>query len=118
MLIEMVPAMDQQPACCLLCNQTPTRNGKPLPSATVRGLDVNWGDSVFICWNCINIMADLVGRVDQDKAKKSAERNKFLEKRLTQVSKELSDAEDRIERMLDGNKAVKESRKASKKKGT
>lgn len=102
---------------CLLCNCAPTDDeNKTLPMATVPGMDVNWGEDVLICTDCMGVMADFIGRVDKEKfdlTKKALDKAKTD---LEGVTTERDELQARIDRMLDGKKAVKEAREAQEAK--
>lgn len=55
--------MSQSPYCCINCSMTPShQDGTYKDSILCEEVDVNWGDSVYICWDCAELIADLVGR--------------------------------------------------------
>lgn len=98
MMLEL-GMMTNSPGQCTLCGNVPMDETKeiktPLPAIHAVGVDVNWGDDLYICWTCAGVVADLIDRPSTErwsrvraaaKTHKSqneelAERNKFLEER-------------------------------------
>lgn len=102
---------------CTFCRGVPRDDdNEPLPGATAEGVDVNWGDNLYICQDCIAIGGELIGMltpVESEKLRKQIEfRNRQVEKLQGQIQK----LEDRVERMLTGAKAVSEAKAERKKK--
>jgi|SRR5450755_2614311 len=64
MTLCLTTGMPLQPCTCLLCGTTPMEDDGTLKRAIfAEGVDVDWGNSVYICWECGELIADLVGRV-------------------------------------------------------
>lgn len=63
--LEVQKGMELPPQACVLCGNNPVDDitGEQLPVIFAPGVDVDWGGSVYICWSCTNIIADLAGRV-------------------------------------------------------
>lgn len=61
--IDLVDAMTKPPGRCGICNTTPTSEGAPLPAIDTN-VDVDWGNNLYICIECCNVIADLMGRVE------------------------------------------------------
>lgn len=109
--------MPLKPYCCAGCGSTGEMGEDGPPPAYFReGVDINWGDSLYICDTCCRILGELRGMADVDKVQ-------ALESAVTQwkdkydtVKRNLDEAQNRIDRMLDGVKAKKEAQKARPKK--
>jgi hypothetical protein len=116
--LELVTKMTQSPATCLLCHNSPVdetrEDRRPLPAIFAPGLDVNWGESVYICAGCVGLMADLMDRPAQAEVEKIESRKDFLEKRMKKVSAELDTTKARLDKIIAGKKAVKEAREAKR----
>lgn len=81
--LEVVAVMDEIPGCCALCGQTPMdEENNPLPAIKVVGIDFDWGNTVYICDECSNVICDLTGRVTEDEHNRVLEGYKFTKKRL------------------------------------
>jgi hypothetical protein len=116
--LELVDKMTQVPATCLLCHNSPVdetrEDRRPLPAVFAPGLDVNWGESVYICAGCAGLIADLIGRRSGADFEKIESRKDFLEKRMKKVSAELDTTKARLDKIVEGKKAVKEAREAKR----
>lgn len=112
--LQLVDTMSQIPGHCLLCNCVPKDETKevptPLPAVHAVGLDVDWGNSVYICWNCAGLIADLVDRPAEEKVLKVTSRLKFEKARADKATQRVDELEKRIKVMVEGRKAVKASK--------
>lgn len=63
--IEIVEVMKKQPARCFVCHLTPSENGVPLKAIDL-GTDHDWGQWTYLCSECVNVICDLWGRVEED----------------------------------------------------
>lgn len=104
--LELVSKMVGSLPNCAFCS------GGGCSAVTAPGVDINWGDNLYMCEGCVSVAAQLVGLLPEDKVEELVGRNNFLEKRLQQVSTELETANERIDKMLEGARAKKEARKA------
>lgn len=107
-----VPAMHLKPYRCLACGSTPRDDeveGRPnMQAYFCEGVDMNYGDSVFLCGNCVRVLGELRGMVsvkDHERLKKAHEELKYTHGELKE---ELTELRARVERMLDGVKAKKQ----------
>lgn len=67
MPLTRVQGMPLLPHTCILCGQGPTDNeGNQQTVIFAEGVDVDWGNSVYICGECGEIIADLMGRVTRE----------------------------------------------------
>jgi aminoglycoside N3'-acetyltransferase len=78
-------------------------------------VDVNFGDSVFLCEECVKVLGQLRGMVDVDVHEKLMRQHKELEVSYRDLEADYNTQESRIERMLDGVKAKKEVTSSRKK---
>lgn len=103
---------------CLICRCMPVDETKesrpPLPMIRAHGVDVNWGEDLNICMVCAGVMADLLGRPDEVKVQRVQRELNQLTEVHDELMREHSRLEDRVARMLDGRKAVKEHREERK----
>lgn len=94
--LAVVPVMDEIPGCCAFCGRTPMdEENNPLPAIKVVGIDFNWGDTVYVCYDCSNVICDLTGRVALDEHEKLRDKYKFAVKRLrreVEYSRKLTEA--------------------------
>jgi aminoglycoside N3'-acetyltransferase len=115
----VVPAMHLKPYRCIACGSTPrdtTHPNRPqLQAYFCEGVDVNFGDSVFLCEECVKVLGQLRGMVDVDVHEKLMRQHKELEVSYRDLEADYNTQESRIERMLDGVKAKKEVTSSRKK---
>jgi len=117
MALELVPAMKETPATCLFCGCTPTdENGQPLPAVTDSTIDVNWGDSVYVCWTCAGLIADLIDRPDASLVEQMKGRVKFEKARADKATAELAKAKKRLDAIVQGQQAVRAVKKEAEDK--
>jgi len=116
--LELVKGMELNPNECVLCANNPLDEitGKQQEAIFAPGVDVNWGNSVYICMSCAQIIADLIGRVpvegfDNLKAKFDA-----LDEEHTELVEQHAKARKLLERVADGKRATREVKAQSKPK--
>jgi hypothetical protein len=116
----VVPAMHLKPYRCIACGSTPrdtTQPDRPNLQAYFReGVDVNFGDSVFLCEECVKVLGQLRGMVDVSVHEKLIRELNRISSERDQIQEELEATQDRIERMLDGVRAKKEATESRKRK--
>lgn len=101
---------------CTVCGCRPRdekdRNGPALPMVVWIGGDVNWGDDLNLCQNCVRVMGQLIGMEDPDEVaglKKSVKQMKGELKK----AREAGEKNDKLlARIRDGREAVKEAKAA------
>jgi hypothetical protein len=81
------------------------------------GLDVNWGDSVFLCKSCVWVLGQLAGFLDPEQVDDLARKHRDLEEELAEITEERNKLRGQVRRILDGSKAMKEV-KATRSKPT
>lgn len=115
--LEVVRGMKLPPNHCVLCSNNPADEitGEQLQAIFAPGVDVNWGDSVYICWGCTEIIADLAGRVTVEGFDKLNKKYQDLTEAYNTLVGEHNKAKSLIERIQDGQKAVKEARSTPQK---
>jgi NAD(P)H-nitrite reductase large subunit len=62
MTLQLVDGMEQQPNCCTICGCNPTEEGKAKKAIFASGVDVDWGNALYICMECAELIADLIDR--------------------------------------------------------
>jgi len=106
--LELVSKMVGSLPNCAFCSAGGTS------AVTAPGVDINWGDNLYMCDGCVRVAAQLIGLLPEEKVEEIQNRNEFLEKRIEQVVTELGEANARIDRMLEGARAKREAREARK----
>lgn len=110
--MRLVDQMTENPGHCVACGGNPIDiDGNPQIAVDL-DVDVNWGDSAYLCVECINLIADLIERPSKKKIQKIVDQNKFLSRRNKEIAKELEDAQKLIARIKDGQAAIREVKEA------
>jgi hypothetical protein len=107
--LELVRGMALTPNACVLCANNPVdeTTGEQQEHIFAPGVDVNWGDSVYICNSCGQIIADLLGRSTVEGFDRLQAENEELKEELEDLKERHERAKAFIERIKEGNKAVK-----------
>lgn len=111
-LLEVTVGMPMIPHSCILCANNPVdeNTGQQQEAIFAPGVDVNFGDSVYICAACADIISDLRGRVTQSGFARLEEKHETLEKNYIALVEKYERAEGLLKRIRDGKKAVTEAR--------
>lgn len=115
-MFEMVEGMPQQPGACVHCGNNPLDDDshRPMRAIFSSGVDINWGDSVYTCWNCAELIADLVDReprASYDNLKNSYD---ILKGQYEELSETNEHNEELLEAVRNGTRAQKEIRTKSR----
>lgn len=113
MALESVEIMDEQPYSCLVCGGDPKDEmGKSKPGMVkATGIDVDWGNSVFLCGECTNLIADLIGRAKQTDHEALQDEYREAMKELRKLNKRFTRLRNQAQAMASGEKAKKELRR-------
>jgi 5-methylcytosine-specific restriction endonuclease McrA len=100
---------------CLLCGSCPTDDdGHILPMVHAVGMDVNWGEDINVCQPCGGVIADLLGRRSEEVFKKLERDLANTETELRDLKEEHAAQSTRVQKILEGRKAIREEREAVK----
>ena len=82
--ISLVDRMTLPPATCMKCGRGNTPDGQTgeIGPFLDMGLEYNWGDSGYLCMDCVALMAVTAGWISPDTEKQLRRAIKRLEKRL------------------------------------
>lgn len=110
--LQLVKGMPLNPCACVCCGGNPVdeNTGEAFENVFVPGVDINWGDSVYICHACCEIIADLKGRVTREGFDKLEVRNQKLQDKYDRLATEHEKAESLLSRITEGKNAVKEAK--------
>lgn len=101
---------------CLLCGNTPISEDEKrevLPMVVAVGMDVNWGESVQICLDCVGVMADMNGRVTQEKYSKLIKAFDELQHKHLDLQTRFAGTTERLKKILDGKRAEAKQKKVA-----
>jgi hypothetical protein len=111
--IDLVPVMKKAPGRCAICNTTPMENGKPKPAIDAN-VDVDWGNNLYVCDECVRVMAELMGFKDPKDVAELQGKLTDLEARHSRLRRRFKKQESRLERILEGRKAERIQKKQRK----
>jgi hypothetical protein len=112
--MQVVGNMSVQPGHCGICRQTPTdHEGNPVPCIDT-DVDINWGENLYICHQCANVIGVLIGNEDKDVAAQLRADLAQAEKAVEELTAENDTLQARIDRMIDGVRARKEAKTKKK----
>lgn len=105
-----VQGMKLRPYRCVGCGNTGEMEEDGPPKAFFcEGVDINWGDSLYLCESCVNVLGQLAGMVTEEEYELAKTRLETLQHKHEQLKQEHDRQDERIDRMLDGVKAKKEA---------
>lgn len=108
-MLERVEVMSESPGTCAACGSQPSdEEGNPKPAIEAVGVDVDWGNSLYLCEECVFVAGELLGMVTKDKAEILTSRNKFLEKQNKKLQKKIEKISTKAKALIAGKKAEKE----------
>lgn len=97
-LLRLGPA-SLPPGDCFICSSRPVdEHGEPYEFVYPEGMDINWGETPYICRDCCGIIADLIGRPDEEKIK-AAVRGARLQKKHNE---KLVDQNEELTKLMKG----------------
>jgi hypothetical protein len=108
--LERVTGMELIPHACVLCANNPVdeTSGEQQDCIFAPGVDVNWGDSVYICKSCAEIIADLMDRVTTEGYDRLNEKYEALVTEHAELQAEHDHAEAQLDRIRDGAASAKQ----------
>lgn len=114
--LELVKGMPLMPHHCTLCSNNPVDEitGQQQEHVFVPGVDVNYGDSVYICHSCAEIIADLIGRSTRAGFDEIERKYRNLKAEHEVLEGNYEREKTFVDRIKDGNKAIKEVKASDK----
>lgn len=106
--IQLVERMTLPPGNCMKCGRGNTPDGETgeIGPFLDLGLEYNWGDSGYLCMDCVGHMAVAAGWISPDSKKE-------LEREIKQLKKKVHDKDAEIEeRTRRENSALRRARAA------
>lgn len=111
--IDLVPVMRKAPGQCGICHTTPTENGKP-KLAIDTNVDVNWGDNLYVCDECLSVIAGLMGWITPEEYEQMQRDYNELEKAHERLRRRFKKQEAELKALAKGEKVRKRVRKRDK----
>lgn len=101
-LLRLGPATNP-PGDCFICSCRPVdEKGELYEFVYVEGMDINWGETPYICWDCAGIIADLIGRPEAEKIKAVLRGAKLQKKHNGKLVKENEELRAAVTGLLEG----------------
>jgi hypothetical protein len=102
--------MKLKPYNCAACGSTPQKEDGSGPEDAVfrEGVDINWGDSLYLCKTCVRIVGELMGMAEPHEVSELKRKLKDSEDENESLTEDLNTLQSRVDRMLDGARAKKE----------
>lgn len=108
MSLQVVNGMPEQPYACVHCGNNPAdQHGHQTKAIWSSGVDIDWGNSVYTCWDCAELMADLIDREPRASYEKVAKELEALKEDFEIVEANLAQAEEDLEKIRAGAEARK-----------
>lgn len=103
---ETVSGMPLSPHACIACGQNPRdAEGNFEEALFAAGVDVGWGEAVYLCSSCQNVIVQLVtGQTIEEVEANQGEINKLTEE-LRSERKEHTKLKKRVQQILKGARA-------------
>jgi cell shape-determining protein MreC len=112
-VLEKVKGMELPPQACVLCSNNPVDEltGEQQECIFAPGVDIDWGSSVYICKSCVELIADLFGRVPEEKHNELLRLYTDMKLELQKLEEENDRLKALMVKVAEGKKAEKEVRK-------
>jgi hypothetical protein len=98
------------PQHCMFCGSTPSRDGRVLEMVTCEGMDINWGETPYICWDCCGIISDLIGRPSEEIVKAGVRGARLQKKHNERLVAENEKLKAVIGGLIDGADMIEEAK--------
>lgn len=108
MPLTIVHGMELQPNTCLLCNSNPVDDeGNQKRAIFAEGVDVDWGNSVYICEECADLIADLVGRSTREGFDRLVQEVEELQEKYDELLAKYEENSELVDKIRSGSDAIK-----------
>ena len=86
---------------CTACSQAPRDEEDNFrPAYNADGVDVDWGNHLFICGACMDVLVELHGSMRTEDAEKMRKKLELKEQAYDELETRFNEQETRIETML------------------
>ena len=106
---KRIDGMPESPQCCVACGGNPSDfEGHMQQALWAEGVDIDWGNMLYLCWECVQIIADLAGRATKEGFDKLDVQLNELQQRYEELEAEHAAQEELLQRVRDGAAARKQ----------
>ncbi|MDE2107004.1 MAG: hypothetical protein KGL39_57890 [Patescibacteria group bacterium] len=107
--MKVIKGMPEPPNACVVCGSNPNGDdGLPCDAIFAPGVDIDWGGSLYICWECGNIIANLVGRTTREGYDKLETKYFQLKEKYEELERAHEKAEVLLNKIREGARAQRE----------
>jgi hypothetical protein len=100
---QIVTGMPEVPNCCAVCGGNPVDfSGHQQKALWAEGVDIDWGGNLYLCWDCGEIVADLVGRATREGFDKLTEKYEALVEEHAELVREHEETQAEVDRIREG----------------
>jgi hypothetical protein len=86
--------------------------GEPYPAAFAGGVDIDWGNALYVCRTCARVIGKLFGMMTPEGSEQLRGDYDKLSEEHAELMEEHEALKDKVRRMTDGARARKEAKKA------
>lgn len=112
MTLVLVEGMPDTPGVCALCAGNPIDEitNEQQQAIFAEGVDIDWGNSLYICLSCAHIIANLIDRATQEGFDKLAAEREDLKEQLDNLQAEYDEMKEVVATIRAGAAASKKLR--------
>lgn len=106
--------MPLAPHTCVGCGMNPMDDdGHYKPAIWAEGVDIDWGNTLYICADCADIISDLNGRATRGAFDEMEHKLDVTQTELAKALERLEEQEALLEKIREGGKAQKKIREGA-----
>jgi hypothetical protein len=106
--------MPDQPQCCAGCGGNPVDfEGYQRQALWCEGVDIDWGNMLYLCWECGEVIADLVGRATRGGFDELEAKHNALLEEHARLEREHEELMETVETIRSGAAARRKLKAAS-----
>jgi outer membrane murein-binding lipoprotein Lpp len=105
-MIRLVEGMPFTPHVCVSCGNRSEEESVDLDN------EIDFGDQAYLCGGCARVVGELVGLMDPEHNIKLEAKNDQLKEQVKELTAERDTLQNRIDKMIDGKRALKEAKRA------
>ena len=115
MTLALVQGMENTPNACAICAGNPIdEDGSQRPAIFAEGVDIDWGNSLYICLDCANIIASLVHRPDGEYVEQLEAKHEALMEAHVTLEREHEELQGELDKIREGSSALKRVRETAR----
>lgn len=111
--IDIAANMNKPPGRCGICNTTPNDlDGSPKPAIDTH-VDVDWGNNLYICAECVDVICELSGRVTEETHQRVKSSLKQLKRDHENLRNKFQKQSADLKKLAEGKKIERRVRRAA-----